>query len=83
MSVENSVLNVKALAGTFNKEKALVWVFSGHCENFAKVLDSSNLKVAWMRSAASVFRPDSFMHSSSDSTASNRFLLSAFLYFST
>ena len=44
---------------------------------------SSNLKVAWMRSAACVFRPDSLIHSSSDSTASYRFLLSAFLYFST
>ena len=27
-------LNVKALVDAFNKEKALVGAFSGHCENF-------------------------------------------------
>ena len=31
----NRFLIVKALVGTFNKEKALVGAFSGHCEIFA------------------------------------------------
>ena len=41
---------MKALVvGAFNKEKALVWAFSGHCKTSRKFIDSSNgnLDVAW------------------------------------
>ena len=34
-------LNVKALEGAFNKEKALVEVFCGHCETLRRFVDSS------------------------------------------
>ena len=37
MSVQHSVLNVKAVEGAFNKEKALVGTFSECYENYREV----------------------------------------------
>ena len=41
--IQHSVLNVKALLGTFNIEKALVGAFSGHCETSRRFVSSSNV----------------------------------------
>ena len=41
MTVYHSLLIVKVLVGAFNKEKALVGAFSGHCETSRKFVDSS------------------------------------------
>ena len=38
----NRFLIVKALVGTFNKEKALVGASSGHFETFQSIVDSSS-----------------------------------------
>ena len=38
----NRFLIVRALVGTFNKEKALVRAFSGHCDISRRFVDSSS-----------------------------------------